>query len=144
MKGLSNSKSAAVIITVVVAAASVLLGISAGSVHIPVREIITAAGVRLFGQPLPKGMSPNTVNIIMDIRTPRVLLAFLTGAALSASGAVVQSALRNPLGSPYTLGVSSGASLGAALVIASGLAFSGDLPWLLRGLRLLLPPCLSP
>ena len=98
MKKLSFTKPAAVIITVIIAVISVLLGISAGSVHIPVREIISAAGVRLFGQPLPNGMSPNTVNIIMDIRTPRVLLAFLTGAALSASGAVVQSALRNPLG----------------------------------------------
>lgn len=125
MKKLSTSKPAAVIITVVIAVISVLFGISAGSVSIPVREIITAAGVRLFGQPLPEGMSPTTVNIIMDIRTPRVLLAFLTGAALSASGAVVQSALRNPLGSPYTLGVSSGASLGAALVIASGAGFFG-------------------
>ena len=50
----------------------------------------------------------------------RACLAFLTGAALAASGSVMQSVLRNPLASSYTLGVSSGASLGAAIVIISG------------------------
>jgi iron complex transport system permease protein len=51
---------------------------------------------------------------------PRVLLAFIAGAALSVSGAVMQSLMRNPLASSYTLGVSSGASLGAALVMFYG------------------------
>ncbi len=130
----TKGKPLSVTIAVIIALLSVLLGISAGSVKIPFGEIIYAAGVRLFGMPLPEGMSPTTVNIIMDIRTPRVVLAFLTGAALSASGAVVQSALRNPLGSPYTLGVSSGASLGAALVIASGAAFFGGFTTAAAGL----------
>jgi len=51
---------------------------------------------------------------------PRTLLAFCAGAALSVSGAVMQSILRNPLASSYTLGVSSGASFGASLVIFLG------------------------
>ena len=53
MKKLNKTKLAAVIITVVIAVISVLFGISAGSVGIPVSEIISAAGVRLFGQPHP-------------------------------------------------------------------------------------------
>lgn len=52
---------------------------------------------------------------------PRVLLAFLVGGCLATSGAVVQSILKNQLASPYTLGVSSGASLGAGLVIITGI-----------------------
>jgi iron complex transport system permease protein len=65
----------------------------------------------------------------MDLRLPRVILAFLAGMALSVSGAVMQSVLKNPLASSYTLGISSGASLGAALVITGGLSlpFAGFL-----------------
>lgn len=59
----------------------------------------------------------------MEMRFPRAVLAFLTGAALSASGTVMQSILKNPLASSYTLGVSSGASLCAALVMVTGVTF---------------------
>ena len=88
------------------AVVSIVLGIGIGSVNISPGEIFTAIGVRFFGAQLPEDMPITTVNIITDIRMPRVVLAFLTGAALSASGAAVQSVLRNPLASPYTLGLS--------------------------------------
>lgn len=55
--------------------------------------------------------------IVWDIRTPRVLLVILVGAALSTSGAVYQGAFRNPLVEPFILGVSAGASFGAALAM---------------------------
>jgi len=61
--------------------------------------------------------------IIRQIRLPRVLLGFLVGLSLSLSGSVMQGLFRNPLASPYVLGVASGASAGAAAVIALG--FSG-------------------
>ena len=60
------------------------------------------------------------LSILWKIRIPRALCAFLVGGALAASGAVIQSILQNPLASSYTLGVSSGACLGTALVIISG------------------------
>lgn len=60
--------------------------------------------------------------LVWDLRLPRVILAFLTGASLAVSGAVFQSILKNQLASPYLLGVSSGASLGAALVMMGGIA----------------------
>jgi iron complex transport system permease protein len=63
--------------------------------------------------------------ILFQIRLPRVLVAFLMGMALGASGAVLQGVLRNPLADPYILGISSGASLTAALGIIGGLAFFG-------------------
>lgn len=62
--------------------------------------------------------------IFWRIRVPRVFLGFLAGAALAVSGMAFQSLFRNPLATPFTLGVSSGASLGAAIYIRFGLAFS--------------------
>ncbi|RCU51790.1 MULTISPECIES: FecCD family ABC transporter permease [Corallincola] len=56
--------------------------------------------------------------IVIDIRLPRVILAFVAGAGLALSGAVLQTVTRNPLADPYLFGISSGASLGAVIVIA--------------------------
>ena len=60
-------------------------------------------------------------DIFWNLRLPRILLAAMTGAALSVCGAAYQSIFRNPLTDPYVLGVSSGASLGAAIAILLGL-----------------------
>jgi iron complex transport system permease protein len=72
---------------------------------------------------------PLARSIVLDVRLPRVLLAVLVGAALSAAGVAFQATLRNPLADPYILGVSGGAALGAVLftVVASRNAE----PWLL-------------
>ncbi|GMO67861.1 MAG: iron ABC transporter permease [Treponemataceae bacterium] len=67
-------------------------------------------------------LDAHNIPIILQIRLPRVLLSFLAGGALAVSGAAAQSILRNPLASPYTIGVSSGASLGAGLIIITGAA----------------------
>jgi len=62
--------------------------------------------------------------VFWRIRIPRVCTAFLAGAALSVSGMAFQAMFRNPLATPFTLGVSSGAALGAALYIRFGKGFS--------------------
>jgi iron complex transport system permease protein len=67
-------------------------------------------------------IDPNTVSIVWKLRLPRVLLAFIVGGSISVSGAVFQSILKNQLASPYVLGVSSGASLGASLVMIGGIS----------------------
>jgi iron complex transport system permease protein len=64
-------------------------------------------------------------DILLFIRLPRVTVAFLMGMALGASGALLQGILRNPLADPYILGISSGASLSAALCLLSGTYFLG-------------------
>jgi iron complex transport system permease protein len=69
-----------------------------------------------------EGISVRDISIVQQLRLPRVLLAFMVGGALAVSGAVFQSILKNQLASPYIIGVSSGASLGAALVILCGLS----------------------
>jgi iron complex transport system permease protein len=59
--------------------------------------------------------SPDARLVIFELRLPRVLFAVLVGGALASVGAVYQTLFRNPLASPFTLGVSSGAALGASL-----------------------------
>ncbi len=91
-----------------------------GSVAVSPLDILAVLAHKLFGVPLPAGLPPASVAVIWSLRLPRVLCAFAVGGALSVSGAVFQSVLGNPLASSYTLGVSSGASLGAAVVIMFG------------------------
>ena len=107
------------------ALAALLLGMGTGSVHVPVGDILSILANRLFDAPLPEGLPAGYCAMVLDMRLPRVLLAFLTGAALAMGGAVTQSVLRNPLASPFGLGVSAGAGLGAACVIVLGLAGAG-------------------
>ncbi|HJC23610.1 MAG TPA: iron ABC transporter permease [Candidatus Eisenbergiella merdavium] len=102
---------------------SLMAGAGVGSVRMSPGDILAILGNRFFSRPLPEGISQNQAAILLSLRLPRCLCAFLVGGALAASGTVMQSVLRNPLASSYTLGVSSGASLGAALVIVSGFVF---------------------
>lgn len=109
----------------ILAAASLvvlLLGIGIGSVFVSPADIGAVFANKLFGTPLPGGLNAAVPSLILSIRLPRVLLAFVVGAALAASGTVTQSVLKNPLASPFGLGVSSGAGFGAVLVIAGGMA----------------------
>ena len=101
---------------------AVICGVAVGSVYIPVADIFRIVCHKAAGVALPLYIKPTTVTILWNLRIPRALLAFITGSALSVSGAVMQSVLRNPLASSYTLGVSSGASLGACIVIIYGAA----------------------
>lgn len=122
---MKRAKHFGIVLTVIAAAAAIVLGVCAGSVFVPPAHLLKIFGNALFGTGL-EGVPDSSVSIIMTIRLPRVLLGFLTGAALSACGTAVQSVLRNPLASPFTLGVSSGASLGAGIVIACELTFLGS------------------
>jgi iron complex transport system permease protein len=69
---------------------------------------------------LAHGVPEETRTIVWQIRFPRVFMAGLVGAGLSASGAALQGLLGNPLADPYVIGVSSGAAVGASLVLAFG------------------------
>ena len=102
--------------------AAVTASLSWSSVNIPVDQVVTI----LLGDEAEKN---SWQIIVMDIRLPRVLTAMMVGTALGLAGLQMQTVFRNPLASPFTLGVSSGASLGVALVIlvspASAEIFSG-------------------
>ena len=109
-------------ITLMISILALLLAIGAGSVRIPVRTELFVIAHKLFSTVLPPDIEAQTVSILWSIRIPRALSAFLTGGILAVCGAICQSMMQNPLASSYTLGVSSGASLGAAIIIASGIS----------------------
>jgi iron complex transport system permease protein len=94
-----------------------MLGLNAGTVNIPI-DIIIHQSTSLFLQPSTTDIHTDQINtILFDIRLSRICLAFLIGAILAISGAVMQGLFRNPLAAPSLIGVSSGASVGASIVI---------------------------
>ena len=109
-----------IIVAVCIGVVALIFGIAIGSVNIPPTDVLRIIGHNVFGFNLPEHITDGRAAIVWNQRLPRTLLAFIAGAALSVSGAVMQSVLRNPLASSYTLGLSSGASLGASLVILMG------------------------
>ncbi len=102
--------------------AVMILCVCAGSVSLPVGGTLTAIWNGIFGLPIPEGV-PKA--IILSVRLPRVLCVALSGAALSLCGAAMQGLLRNPLADGSTLGVTAGASLGAVIARAFGVAIPG-------------------
>jgi iron complex transport system permease protein len=87
-----------------------LLNISLGSINIPIKDVYTSL---LHGT-----CSKESWNyIILNYRLPKAIVAILIGIGLSISGLLMQTLFRNPLAGPYVLGLSSGASLGVAVVI---------------------------
>lgn len=115
-------KKISITIMICIAIFSLLLGIFVGSVFISPKSVVQIFQNKVFGCPLPDNFNRIYSSLIYNMRLPRVLLAFLVGAALSVSGSVMQSVLKNPLASSYGLGVSSGAGFGAILVMISGMS----------------------
>ena len=101
---------------------SIIFSICIGNVFISPKEIITIFIYKIFSPNLI--VSKINADIIFNIRLPRSILAFFVGASLSLTGVVMQSILRNPLASVYNLGISSGAGLGASLLIITGINFN--------------------
>ena len=98
--------------------AAFLVNLSIGSVSIPLKEVFSV----LIGN----GSSKETWQyILMDYRFPKAITAMLAGGGLAISGLLMQTLFRNPLAGPFVLGLSSGASLGVAILILGASAFGG-------------------
>ena len=93
-----------------------LLDLAVGAVAVPLGDVWAA----LTGGDCPRA----TAKIILNIRLIKAVVALLAGAALSVSGLQMQTLFRTPLAGPYVLGISSGASLGVALVVLAGVGSS--------------------
>lgn len=93
-----------------------LLDLAVGAVRIPICDVWAA----LTGGDCPRA----TAKIVLNIRLIKAVVALMAGAALSVSGLQMQTLFRNPLAGPYVLGISSGASLGVALVVLVGVGSS--------------------
>jgi len=94
-----------------------VLNLSLGSVNIPFSEIFTS----LFGN----SKNENWTYIIQNYRLPKALTAVLVGSGLGVSGLLMQTLFKNPLAGPYVLGITSGASLGVAILILGSGLFGG-------------------
>lgn len=106
------------VILIIVLLLSIGLNVSFGSVSIPFQETLGL----LFGN---TSENSNWGYIIWEYRVPKAYTAMLVGGALALSGLLMQTLFRNPLAGPFVLGISSGASLGAALWIMGASWFSG-------------------
>lgn len=101
-----------------------ILNISLGSVNIPLMDI--------FGSVFREEVSNDSWRyIILEYRLPKVFTAILTGSGLAVSGLLMQTLFRNPLAGPYVLGLSSGASLGVAIILMGATLFGGTMAGLL-------------
>lgn len=101
------------VLLIAITVGGVLLSLSWSSVSIPVDQVLTI----LFGGEADRS---TWRVIVMDIRLPRILTGMAVGVGLGLAGLQIQTVFRNPLASPFTLGISSGGSLGVALVILVG------------------------
>lgn len=121
---LKQNISNKLILSLLLACCAILfaLNISLGSVSIPFMETVKV----LLGQSVDSEVYPK---IIYNFRLPKALTAVLAGSALSLSGLMMQSFFRNPLAGPYVLGISSGASLGVAILMMVGLSLGSFLPF---------------
>ncbi|MFB6610713.1 putative F420-0 ABC transporter permease subunit [Agromyces sp. NPDC056379] len=122
-------------------AASVVAAVTIGPAGLAPADVVASIAAHLgIGEPT---LSPLRDGIVWELRMPRVLTAAAVGAGLALCGAVMQALTRNPLADPYLLGLSSGASVGAVIVIVLGVglllplaAFAGALAALVATLAL--------
>ncbi|CAM4137768.1 iron ABC transporter permease [Gillisia limnaea] len=112
------------VLLLVVVILTALVNISLGSVNIPLMDIFSA----FFKEEVS---SDSWRYIILEYRLPKVFTAILTGSGLAVSGLLMQTLFRNPLAGPYVLGLSSGASLGVALILMGASLFGGTMAGLL-------------
>ncbi|UJH91973.1 iron ABC transporter permease [Antarcticibacterium sp. 1MA-6-2] len=117
MQGSTHYKILLLILFLAVIAFSIL-NLSLGSVNIPVREVFNT----FLGEEVSR---ESWKYILIEFRLPKVMTAILTGSGLAVSGLLMQTLFRNPLAGPYVLGLSSGASLGVALIIMGSYVFGG-------------------
>jgi len=105
--------------------AGVLLSFTLGRYPVPVKELIAIIIDRIPFVNLPVFWEHTQEIAVWNVRMPRVLIAVLVGAALSAAGACYQGVFQNPMAAPDILGASAGAGFGAALAILIGFTSKG-------------------
>ncbi len=101
------------LLVLLVALMTPLIAASFGAADIQVSQVLQVVIAQLTGQ----SQGDISSRIIMELRLPRIMMAFVAGFGLAIAGAVLQTVTRNPLADPYLFGISSGASFGAVVVI---------------------------
>ena len=106
----AGARPLALIILLILLGTLLLLSLALGSASIPFDQVLS---VLLSGEADQRAWT----NIVLKFRLPKTLTAMFAGMALGVSGLLMQTYFRNPLAEPFVLGLSSGASLGVALVV---------------------------
>ena len=110
-----------IVVLVIALIISIIVGVSVGSSDVNFLDSIKILANNIIGKNIFITDRMDIINtIIWDVRVPRVLLAAITGAGLSLCGILIQTITRNPISDSYILGISSGASAGAVVVIVLG------------------------
>lgn len=109
---------ALITVLAVTAVGSILIAVTIGPADLSVGAVWGVIIEHLGGP--DSDLPPMRAGIVWDLRLPRVLIAGIVGSSLAIIGAVMQTLTRNPLADPYLLGISSGASLGAVVVLVLG------------------------
>ena len=105
----------------------IIASVAVGAVSIPFARVVQVIIEHLLPGTMTVEWTPIEDQIVWAIRLPRSLLAAIVGAGLAITGATLQAVVRNPLADPYIFGVSSGASVGAVLVLILGSGAVGGL-----------------
>ena len=101
-----------------------LVSLSIGAAHLRLGEVFRALVARIF--PFTGVDSSRLADVIVwQLRLPRALMGIIAGMGFAVSGAAMQGVLRNPLASPFTIGISSAAAFGASLAIIIGASVIG-------------------
>ncbi len=120
----TGRKTLFILILLVLLAVIALVAISLGGASLGIGDTFRALIAKVF--PSNGGSSGRMAEVIVwHLRLPRIVMGIIAGAGLALAGAAMQGILRNPLVSPFTLGVSSGATLGASIAIILGFGLVG-------------------
>jgi iron complex transport system permease protein len=117
-----SKKVLSVIFSLIMLACVIILAASVGAADLSVKDVFIAIAAKFF--PFVKS-NPFNESIVWGLRLPRVMMGVLAGAGLAISGVAMQGITRNPLVSPFTVGISSAAAFGASLAIMFGIGFAG-------------------
>lgn len=112
---LTKSKIVLVLITLLLLIILFVISLLFGSKNIDIFDILRILWSKIFN--LQTNIDKSLVSIVWDLRMPRIILSIMIGGGLSVSGVCLQSILRNPIASPFTLGVASGSSLFVGFII---------------------------
>ncbi len=107
---------------------TIFLSLLIGTYELSISEVwgIIITRIPTIGDSISEQFSEISKTVIWQVRFPRIVTGMLVGAALGAAGVTVQGIFRNPLAEPYTVGVASGAAVGAVVVIYLGLVAYGS------------------
>jgi len=122
---LTKNKIVAIFILIFIMFFIVAISATLGSYRIDLHEVYVIV-LKGLTKPLCNVETSEKYNVIWNLRLPRIIMGVIAGFALACSGAAIQSILRNPLASPFTIGINSAAGFGATLAICLGSGVLSD------------------